>query len=188
MGTGLYTKMLFRNGSPIEDRGFRDSDLVFMHYGNTPEIFVDMTAVWCLGGCVVPIGSRLTGFEVETLARAARPRYSLWLGQAEASIAAALPNLGTELLDMSGVEDRASHPDPATLFSPHSVSLDRPALVLAAHQMPQRWYLLDEIPRTSRNKVNRSMVARRCETLKPVDMRGLFRGTAGNAGEPARDS
>src|SRR5258705_4690773 len=36
---------------------------------------------------------------------------------------------------------------------------------LAVHQLPQRWYLLDEIPRTSRGKVNRELVARPCAKL-----------------------
>jgi acyl-CoA synthetase (AMP-forming)/AMP-acid ligase II len=36
---------------------------------------------------------------------------------------------------------------------------------LAVHQLPQRWYLLEEIPRTSRGKVNREDVARRCAEL-----------------------
>jgi acyl-CoA synthetase (AMP-forming)/AMP-acid ligase II len=42
---------------------------------------------------------------------------------------------------------------------------------LGKHQMPQRWYLLDEIPRTSRGKVNRSHVAQKCAHLEPVDVR-----------------
>jgi long-chain acyl-CoA synthetase len=46
---------------------------------------------------------------------------------------------------------------------------------LGKHQMPQRWYLLDEIPRTSRGKVNRSLVAQKCTPLEPVDTRKLFR-------------
>jgi acyl-CoA synthetase (AMP-forming)/AMP-acid ligase II len=36
---------------------------------------------------------------------------------------------------------------------------------LAVHQLPQRWYLLDETPRTSRGKVDREVVARRCAEL-----------------------
>jgi acyl-CoA synthetase (AMP-forming)/AMP-acid ligase II len=44
---------------------------------------------------------------------------------------------------------------------------------LAKHQMPRRWYLLEEIPRTSRGKVNRSAVARHCAGLKPLDTRGV---------------
>jgi acyl-CoA synthetase (AMP-forming)/AMP-acid ligase II len=33
---------------------------------------------------------------------------------------------------------------------------------LAKHQLPQRWYLVAEIPRSSRGKVNREAVARSC--------------------------
>ena len=44
---------------------------------------------------------------------------------------------------------------------------------LAKHQLPRRWYLLNEIPRSSRGKVNRSAVARHCETLVPLDLREL---------------
>ena len=46
---------------------------------------------------------------------------------------------------------------------------------LAAHQLPKRWYLLDEIPRTSRGKVNRGNVATHCQALKPVDFARLLR-------------
>jgi acyl-coenzyme A synthetase/AMP-(fatty) acid ligase len=42
------------------------------------------------------------------------------------------------------------------------------ALHLARHQMPRRWYLVDEIPRTSRGKVNRSAVAARCAERQPA--------------------
>src|SRR5262245_53924183 len=42
---------------------------------------------------------------------------------------------------------------------------------LAEHQVPHRWYLLKEIPRTSRGKVNRASVAEQCATLQPADVR-----------------
>jgi len=42
---------------------------------------------------------------------------------------------------------------------------------LAEHQVPKRWYLMAEIPRTSRGKVNRASVAERCATLQPADIR-----------------
>lgn len=42
-------------------------------------------------------------------------------------------------------------------------------LHLASHQVPVRWYLLNEIPRTSRGKVNRESVAKRCSSLRPID-------------------
>ncbi len=46
---------------------------------------------------------------------------------------------------------------------------------LAKHQMPKRWYVVDEIPRTSRGKVNRAAVAARCTSLRAVDLRSLLR-------------
>jgi acyl-coenzyme A synthetase/AMP-(fatty) acid ligase len=39
--------------------------------------------------------------------------------------------------------------------------------------MPQRWFLVEEIPRTSRGKVNRVSVAQRCSTLAPIDLSAL---------------
>jgi len=47
---------------------------------------------------------------------------------------------------------------------------------LARHQVPQRWYVVDEIPRTSRGKVSRPAVAERCAAEKPVAMASLRSG------------
>jgi acyl-CoA synthetase (AMP-forming)/AMP-acid ligase II len=46
---------------------------------------------------------------------------------------------------------------------------------LARHQVPQRWYVLAEIPRSSRGKVNRASVAEQCESLTPVNLAALRR-------------
>lgn len=46
---------------------------------------------------------------------------------------------------------------------------------LAEHKHPARWYLLDEIPRTSRGKINRDSVRAACESLSPVNMRQLLK-------------
>ena len=48
---------------------------------------------------------------------------------------------------------------------------------LAKHQVPRRWYVLAEIPRTSRGKVNRATVATQCQNETPLDVAGL-RGTS----------
>lgn len=55
--------------------GFAPGDRVFLLHGNTLDFFVDLFAVWELGGCAVPIDRRLTSFEIEVLAGAARPRF-----------------------------------------------------------------------------------------------------------------
>jgi acyl-CoA synthetase (AMP-forming)/AMP-acid ligase II len=49
---------------------------------------------------------------------------------------------------------------------------------LARHQMPRRWWVVDEIPRTARGKINRAAVAARCAGLPPVDVRGTPRRQA----------
>lgn len=113
----------------LQERGISDSDLVFLHYGNTIEFFVDLMAIWCLGGCIVPIDARLTKFEVETLARAAKPRFSLWLGLPDASIASGLADMGITVLDMSDLSDPKVRRS-VNVFSSHSLSLDSPALIL----------------------------------------------------------
>lgn len=45
---------------------------------------------------------------------------------------------------------------------------------LATHQLPVKWYLLEEIPRTSRGKINRDSVADTCATLEPVDLKTVL--------------
>jgi acyl-CoA synthetase (AMP-forming)/AMP-acid ligase II len=52
---------------------------------------------------------------------------------------------------------------------------------LARHQVPQRWYVVEEIPRTSRGKVSRLAVAERCAGLTPVDMARILRAASGDA-------
>lgn len=47
---------------------------------------------------------------------------------------------------------------------------------LAQFQMPQRWYILDQIPRSSRGKINRSQIAKMCADLAAVDHRSIVRG------------
>jgi len=109
--------------------GVADSDLVFVHYGNTPEFFLDLLAVWSLGGCVVPVDARLTQFEVETVARASGPRFSLWLGNADDPTARGLSAMGIQVLDTS----EAAMSEFAAAHCPVSgglPGLDKPALIL----------------------------------------------------------
>jgi acyl-CoA synthetase (AMP-forming)/AMP-acid ligase II len=100
-------------------------DRVFIHYGNTPEFFADLAALWALGACVVPIDPRLTRFEVETLARAATPRLSLWRGAVNSDLAAALSRAGAEVVDATAADDAP----PADLAA-RPFALDQDALIL----------------------------------------------------------
>ena len=45
---------------------------------------------------------------------------------------------------------------------------------LAEHKRPARWYLLGEIPRTSRGKINRSSVMEACAAIEPLDIRKIL--------------
>ena len=92
------------------ERGVRPGDRVLAHQGNTLEFLVDLLAVWSLGASVVPMDLRLTAFEVETLARAARPRLSAWLGAPNPRVAERLTALGVDVADVSD-ERGASPPD-----------------------------------------------------------------------------
>jgi acyl-CoA synthetase (AMP-forming)/AMP-acid ligase II len=107
--------------------GLGRGDRVFFHYGNTPEFFVDLVAVWALGGCAVPIDARLTPFEVETLARAAAPRWSLWSGAADADTARRLSGLGAQVVDASEADREPQGGQPPVL---PAGSVDEDALIL----------------------------------------------------------
>ncbi len=102
-------------------------DRVFLHCGNTPEFFVDLLALWTLGACAVPIDARLTPFEVETLAAAAAPRFSLWLATPDPGFGPALAGLGVEILDVREAETETPYDGapPGSLLG-----LDTDALIL----------------------------------------------------------
>src|SRR5687767_12566218 len=67
-----------RRSACYADLGLRRHDRVFLHHGNSFEFFADLLAIWNLGACAIPVDPRLTPFEVETLAAAATPRFSIW--------------------------------------------------------------------------------------------------------------
>jgi len=46
---------------------------------------------------------------------------------------------------------------------------------LAAHQIPKRWYIVEQIPRTSRGKLNRAEVVEFCQRSTPALVVGLRR-------------
>ena len=75
------------------------------------------------------------------------------------------PILGEDV----GVAVTLSSSDAEAIVALH----DWTATHLAKHQMPQRWYVLDMIPRTSRGKVSRQAVADRCLESTPVNLARL---------------
>ena len=47
-------------------------------------------------------------------------------------------------------------------------------LQLAEHKMPSRWWLLDDIPRTSRGKLNRDAVKAACQKQPALDLPSIL--------------
>jgi acyl-CoA synthetase (AMP-forming)/AMP-acid ligase II len=88
----------------FRSHGFAPGDRVFFHFGNKLELFVDLIAVWSLGGVAVPLDTRLTRFEIETLARAAAPRFSVFDGEPDETLRGVLSAQGVEPLGLAGSE------------------------------------------------------------------------------------
>lgn len=109
--------------------GMGTGDRVFLLHGNTIEFFADLLAVWFVGGCAIPIDPRLTSYEVETLARAALPRFAFAKGNMDGAIAASLARTNVEVLESSEVSETQSG-TLSTLLSGNLLSLDNPALIL----------------------------------------------------------
>ncbi len=111
------------------DLGLARFDRVFLHHGNTLEFFADLLAIWSLGGCAIPIDSRLTPFEVETLAAAATPRFSIWKEAPDSAIPACLANHGVRVLGSLEIDDHEGTIAPGSPTE-HRAGLDDDALIL----------------------------------------------------------
>ena len=105
--------------------GVRRGDRVFLHHGNCLEFFADLCALWTLGACAVPVDPRLTPFEVETLANAAQPKFSIFLDALDSVTVEALERAGVRVTDSAAAEKQSRSHLPA-----EGLSLDDPALIL----------------------------------------------------------
>jgi acyl-CoA synthetase (AMP-forming)/AMP-acid ligase II len=81
------------------------------------------------------------------------------------TFAFAEPLLGEDI----GVAVVLDSTDSRSLIALHDWAIEH----LARHQVPQRWYAVPEIPRTSRGKVSRNSVAERCSNATPLDFGAL---------------
>jgi acyl-CoA synthetase (AMP-forming)/AMP-acid ligase II len=115
---------MFARAAFFAERGLVRGDRVFIHYGNSLEFFVDLLALWWMGGCAIPIDARLTAFEIETLARAARPRFGLVSATEGEDLLKTLKAAGAEPLASGEVGDVSRVPTTGT------GSLDEAALIL----------------------------------------------------------
>ncbi|HJT80958.1 MAG TPA: class I adenylate-forming enzyme family protein [Chthoniobacterales bacterium] len=50
---------------------------------------------------------------------------------------------------------------------------------LADHKLPSRWWTMDEIPRTSRGKINRDIVREACQQQPSLDLASILAGESG---------
>src|SRR5688572_7376653 len=107
--------------------GMIRGDRVFIHFGNCNEFFIELLAVWSLGGCVVPIDARFTPFEIETLAKWSRPKYSSWLEAPDAPLANAIANLGVHVME---VPKRIEPPKRGGREAKRGFALEDDALIL----------------------------------------------------------
>ena len=125
----VIRRELWRRLKYFQQHGLTPSGRVFLHHGNSPEFFVDLLAIWSLGGCAVPVDPRLTEFEVKNLAEAARPRLSVWREAGENSIVQSLAAMEVKALEtLSPALPGESVTEPS--LSPGLVRLDQPALIL----------------------------------------------------------
>lgn len=114
-----------RRAAHLHWRGVQRGQRVFLNYGNRADFFIDIVALWSLGACPVPIDPRLTAFEVEHLARAVRPTFSVWDRDVPSDYVAALVRHDVGLLDL-GI-DQGGKSGPAATGLP---MLDDDALIL----------------------------------------------------------
>ncbi|MFC1689235.1 AMP-binding protein [Pseudomonadota bacterium] len=57
--------------------GIEPGDRVLIHFGNSLEFFAELLAIWQTGACAIPVDARLTPFEVQKLASAARAKFNV---------------------------------------------------------------------------------------------------------------
>ena len=123
----IYDKFWHRVNS-LKSGGLSASDRILIHYGNNLEFFVDLLAIWNLGGSAIPIDSRLTAFEVENLARLTQPRFSLWGELIDESVGVALNGIGVKIIQADSTHNLSKSFSPTPLGS--QFSLDHEAMIL----------------------------------------------------------
>jgi acyl-CoA synthetase (AMP-forming)/AMP-acid ligase II len=123
---GTMRAQIERRRSGFRARGVGKGDRVILGFGNRLEFFADLLALWGIGACAVPIDARLTFFEIEALAAAAKARLFVGCGEVDLELAGRLEGLGIGIADTT---DIGAASVPSAPYRP-SFGLDDEALVL----------------------------------------------------------
>ena len=110
--------------------GIKHQDRVFFHMSNCAEFFLDLLAIWEIGGCVIPIDTRLTEYEIGNLVNAAKPKFSIFADAPVDTFASQLENAGIHVLSLHNLDKGKQVAGMIRKSQKSNFSMDDDALIL----------------------------------------------------------